>query len=553
MAEVLSNSFKTDITRLFLADVRDNQNYYLFVSSIDDFSPSDTTKSKNEFLEKTLFGKKILNEDIHFCIPYYPWQVGSTYAQYDDAADLLGQNFYAVVGPTQNDTGDYRVYKCLNNNNGATVSNPPNFNATTTDQIYKTADGYVWKYMYRISDLDFEAYNALGFIPLLSMTANNDLISPADGGGGTLSDVIVENPNDNFGYVVESGGLVGSPYSTGVMDLDPSTNMSEISNYYVGQYIYTTNPNGISRLFDIEYYNYDTNTGIAEIRVGRELLTGAANPVAAGVTQQAQFKIFPKLKIAGDGTNTNTLPGSTAVAIPNIVNGRVTTCTVLNKGIGYHRATAEVVDPIYDFDPEDQTTTDIRAIVRPVLSSDGGHAYNLLDEFRCRNFSFYAYITADDNNQIGDTNTYGAVGLVRTPSFANTAPDIFDNRIAITTNDYEKVTANSTIIQVNSDNETIFSAKVHEVDAAANTIYLAEYMGPYVDNANTGNGDISLDLTLPLRNDTGQLIQINTPSADNVVVSEYIQRTGEVYFMEDFFPLARTDLSREEFKFVLEF
>lgn len=211
------------------------------------------------------------------------------------------------------------------------------------------------------------------------------------------------------------------------------------------------------------------------------------------------------------------------------------------------------MDPIYDFNPEDTTTTDIRASVRAVLSPDGGHGINLIDEFKCKNLSIYGYISAADNTVIGDVNTYSAVGVVRTPSFANTAPDIFDNRIAVVTNDYAKVTANNTITQLNTDNEIIFSARVHEVDDTANTIYLAEYMGPYQNYANTGNGDTSLDLTLPFRNETGQVISINTPIADNITVSNYIQRTGEVYFMEDFFPLARTDLSREEFKFVLEF
>ena len=78
-------------------------------------------------------------------------------------------------------------------------------------------------------------------------------------------------------------------------------------------------------------------------------------------------------------------------------------------------------------------------------------------------------------------------------------------------------------------------------------------MGPYQNNADTGQGDTSLDLTLPFRNEAGQTITINSPVIDNVVTSDYTQRTGEVYFMEDFFPLARTELSREEFKFVLEF
>jgi hypothetical protein len=550
MPEILSNSFKSDITRLFLADAKDNQDYYLFVSSVDNFDPADTLKSKNEFLEKTLFAKKIDNADIHFCIPYYPWQVGSAYAEYDDNANLIGQNFYAVVGPTQNDTGDYRVYKCLDNNNGATVSNPPNYNVTTTDQIYKTADGYVWKYMYRISDLEFEAYNALGFIPLLNVSANNSIISPAASTGSTISDVIVENPVDNKGYIVERGGMLGNIYPTGLIQIDPFTTWSQVPNYYTGQYLYTTNPNGVSRLFVIEQYTY-LETGTVEVIVGNELLTGlAANQ--SGVFGSASVQIFPRVLISGDGTGSaNNV--TAAIGVPNINGDRIESITLLDKGSGYHNVTAEVVDPIYDFDPENVTTTDVRATLRAVLSPDGGHAYNLIDEFNCRNFSFYAYITAEDNTKIGDTNTYGAVGLVRSPSWANTAPTIFDNRIAMTTNDFGKVTANSTITQINSDNEIIFTARVHEVDSTANTIYLAEYMGPYQNNANSGNGDTSLDLNLPFRNETGQLISINTPVANNIVFSEYIQRTGEVYFMEDFFPLARTDLSREEFKFVLEF
>ena len=48
-------------------------------------------------------------------IKYYPWQRGAVYDQYDDAIDLDGSKFYAVVGPNDNDTGDYRIYKCLNN------------------------------------------------------------------------------------------------------------------------------------------------------------------------------------------------------------------------------------------------------------------------------------------------------------------------------------------------------------------------------------------------------------------------------------------------------
>jgi len=541
MPEILTTKFKSDTTRLFINSLASDE-YYLFVSAINEFDPSNSSFSKNEFLEKTLFGKKILNEDIHFMIKYYPWQKGLVYEEYDDREDLTEKKFYAVVGPNDNDTGDYRVYKCLNNNDSAEVSSPPNYDAAQVDQIYETADGYVWKYIYRLTDLEFEAYNALGYIPLVGEFD----VNPAVVSGGVISDIVVENPLDNSGYVVETGGMIGSPFSSGVMIVDPFTTWSPIANYYVGQYIYTTNPsNGVSCLFEILYYSYNTLTTNAEIRVGADLISGQPNPVAAGVLSNASFQIFPRVKITGDGSG--------AIGIPNVSNGRITSITMLAGGSNYRNVVVEVVDPVFDFDPEDNTTTDVRATVRARISPYGNHGYNLVDEFKCRHFSFYAYITAENNTEIGDTNTYAGVGIVKNPEFAGASPEVFDNRIAIVTDDIDRVTANTTIIQLDSNNETVFSGIVHEVDASSNTFFIAEYMGPYQNNGSTGEGDTSLDLNLPFRNDIGQTIQINSPVASNVTLSEYIQRSGEVIFMENFFPLERTDLSREEFKFVLEY
>lgn len=550
MPEILSNSFKTDVTRLFIDDLVNND-YWLFVSGIDGFTPSDSVKSKRGFLERTLFAKKVIESDIHFMIKYYPWQVGQSYVEYDDEADLTGQRFYAVVGPNDNDTGDYRVYKCLNNNNGAIANTPPNYDVTNSNQIYSTADGYVWKFMYSISSLEFDAYNAIGYIPITPTPTPNNPVPTTQ---STVSDVVVTNPDDNFGYTVERGAFALSPFQSGVIIVEPSTEYSPIRNYYTGQYLYSTNPNdGVSRLWVITYYDYNVNTGNAEIRVGTELITGAVSPDISGAASNANFQIFPRIDVIGDGSG--------AVAIPRITNNRIQTLTVLKEGSDYTNATALVVDPAYSFDPEDTTTTDIRAEIRPRLSPAGGHGFNLIDEFRCKHFSLYAYITAEDNTMIGDVNTYGGVGIVRTPSFdTGYSENIVDNRIAVVTDDYDKITANGTIIQVNSSNETTFSGKIHEIDATSNTVYIAEYLGPYTNNTDTGAAlhtnniaDTPLDLTLSFRNETGQTIEINNPVEDNVTLSKYMQRTGEVYFMENFFPLARTDLSREEFKFVLEF
>ena len=139
--EILTNNFNSDINRMFVTDTVDNQDYYMFVSKIGTFNPVDSAVSQNEFLENTLFGKKIHNDDINYMIKYYPWQRGSVYAQYDDTIDLDGLKFYSVVGPNDNDTGDYRIYKCLSNKEGAAAESPPTYDAANANQIYETADG----------------------------------------------------------------------------------------------------------------------------------------------------------------------------------------------------------------------------------------------------------------------------------------------------------------------------------------------------------------------------------------------------------------------------
>ena len=92
----------------------------------------------------------------------------------------------------------------------------------------------------------------------------------------------------------------------------------------------------------------------------------------------ANITIAPTILIQGDGTG--------AVAIPTIIEGRIDSIQVLEQGSGYNNAIATVVDPLYDFDPEDTTTIDIRADIRPILSPSGDHGYNLLDELKCKHF-----------------------------------------------------------------------------------------------------------------------------------------------------------------------
>lgn len=547
MAEVLTTKLKNDTLRLFYDDIANNE-FYFAVSSIalTELTTVDAVNSqysKNDFKENILFGKQVFNSDIKYMIRFYPWQKDSVYTQYDDKEDLEGKNFYAVVEPNNNDSGDYRVYKCLNNNNGAPSTTPPNYNAETNEQLYLMPDGYLWKFMYYMTEQEFEAYNAVGFVPL---TTDFD-VNPANTAitGSPVSSIFVENFIDNNGYThIDTAAVFGPAQNDGTVVVSAGSGvLSEISNYYSGMTLYIT-------IFETEEsHAYEIDTYIYEAATGRGRFKVVGDPLTDGIINGSSAKILPTVKISGDGTGCE--------AIPRLKDGTIKTIEVLETGSNYNSITAEVVDPKFNFTPDDPNSIDVRAVLRPVLAPKGGHNYNLIDELHCRHVLMYAYITETNNNNIGKSNTYSAVGLIKNPTFtpdpANTqiteSPDIFDNRIKVTTNDYGKVEVNTLVKQVDVDNNKTFEARVHAIEASSNSIFLCSYMGPYV---NETNNDVSLDPTRDLINATGQRLTINTPVANNIVESRYTQRSGEVYFMEDFVPLERTETSREEYKLVLE-
>lgn len=548
MAEVLTTKLKSDTTRMFMTDIQNND-FYVFISSVTTDTRKTATNaqySKNEFLENTVFGKKVLGSDTKFMIKYNPWQKDAVYVQYDDRIDLEGEKFYAVVGPNDNDTGDYRVFKCLYNNNGGKSIAPPNWNAYTTDQIYATADKYVWKFMYAIESNEFEAYNAVGYIPLpaeFDINPDPNANSAAIIYGSELSDIFIENPVDNNGYPSLSGFLTAAPSNSGVITIRPRGNqtLNQIQNYYSGMSIYTTNSDGVSHIYKIDTYTFDTTSGYGKVRV-------VGTPRADGVEFNAECSIIPTVELQGDGSG--------CIAKSEVVNGQITNIIILNPGSGYTNLTASVKDPEFDFAPEDPNSVDVRVELRPILSPMGGHGYNLIDELYCSHILLYGYITEADNNQIGTESSYSNIGVVKNPEFvsasANTAntPDVFDNRIKIITDDIIYAIEGDVVKQLNASNKITFTGKIHEVEDTANTAYISNYMGPF---ANQANNDISFDPTAAIVNSTGQRIIINSPQANNTIESDYIQRSGQVYFMEDFVPLVRTRTSREEYKLVLEF
>lgn len=672
---IITHKFRTNNTNDFKEDF-DLSNYYIFVSSVNPSTTINSEFSTNEFLENTLFGKKVDPNEVFFMIDNNRWQYDTVYDQYDDKIDLTDKKFYAIVYPSDNSTGDYRVYKCLYNNHGAKSINAPNYDEFADDQVYRMGDGYVWKYMYAISEIDFRKYAALRYAPVMYkssiitnvigtgnfvtfyatndfapgmiatvrdvepmqynitdraiVTANSSTFTvggnetgtyvessgvcylknrPLEGRSSIITNIVptgslvtffasndfkagmtvsvrdvvpvqyniadrtivtanssaftvggaetgtyvtssgrgyvknrpngrsidhieVENYNVNKGYERREGE-VGIVETNKINITSTNGNLSELQNYYAGQNFYVKDPNNEARVYIIDTYeNVSRNTGIITLLDKDEF-----------IEKDYDFEIFPRIEIKGDGSG--------AIAIP-VVNdlGTIESTIVLNKGSGYTRATARIVTPANGFDTSSEFAADIEAIIRPILSPEDGHGYDFEKELLSRRVIVYTQLTNTDNLSIPSTNQYTKIGLVKNPEFISNT-DLFDNRLELTLS--SNILTVGEIVTQTLNNEITFTAEVHE-SSSSNTVYLCNYHGPYktsgtgLDASGYIYDDIPINTSRKIISSQNQLLDIN-----NIIRPEYVQKTGEVYYMTSFAPITRTSTSNEEYKIILEF
>lgn len=111
--------------------------------------------------------KKLTENDLRFAIPRYNWTSNTTYIAYDHRnPNLFQQNtqFYVV-------TSDYRIYKCLSNNNSVPSTVEPT--AVNPNNTTQTSDGYIWKFMYELSDQDLLRFTTDDYVPIRYVTSDD--------------------------------------------------------------------------------------------------------------------------------------------------------------------------------------------------------------------------------------------------------------------------------------------------------------------------------------------------------------------------------------------
>ncbi len=164
----------------------------------NDAAPTAANSSvalRYEIWNNMIGGKRILGGNMMHAIDRHNWTSGTTYTAYDHMSDdLYNENtvFYVV-------NSDYSVYKCLANNTGqpSTVE-PTSVNPSISSS---TSDGYVWKYMYSISDSEQIRFTTDDYIPVKTLTEDEGSLQwqvQTNAVDGAINAIYITNAGNNY-------------------------------------------------------------------------------------------------------------------------------------------------------------------------------------------------------------------------------------------------------------------------------------------------------------------------------------------------------------------
>ena len=132
-----------------------NNNLYLTFGKVDawptEAAPIDSNSAiatTYEVWDNMAGGKRLLGSDFAQVVRRWDWTANTKYIAYDhlDPNSKDGANTKMVVMNSK-----YAVYKCLANNRSANSTIEPT--SVNPGIVSSTSDGYLWKFLYILSDM----------------------------------------------------------------------------------------------------------------------------------------------------------------------------------------------------------------------------------------------------------------------------------------------------------------------------------------------------------------------------------------------------------------
>lgn len=390
MPKLVSRRFNTRIAEGFKDSFSDPSSaYYVCFGKHTPYAesdasietPVDSLNYSMTLYDDMIYGKIVGQNDVELVVPRITWESNTIYSSYDDQVDLTGKKFYVAT----KDGSNYNVFKCLYSGDVPSTVTP-----TVVDTVqYTESDGYIWKYLYTITETQWKKFSTNQFMPVYS---NTTVVEAAT----DRSIDVMKVEYQGSGY---SNYFLGT-ISTGLQVVNSTTfrmpgEASPLNDFYRGCVVEFTTTTGVEYGEVIDY-------------VGSTRTVTLGGALTNGLTVGDTYRVYPKVLVYGDGSQTKECL-AWAIVDPASSNS-ISRVEVVAPGLGYRKVDAEVAN--------DQSVgvTD-RATVIPVVSPPGGHGFDPAQELVSSGVCISLDIDGNETSNLVVGNDFRNVVVLNHPLF----------------------------------------------------------------------------------------------------------------------------------------
>jgi hypothetical protein len=556
------NNAKAFLTSFFTDSI------YLYVGRsfawADDTSPPisiDTVSGACEIWNNMSGAVRLTLDDVSLGIKRNNWTSGTIYEKYSSTDVTLGSGTGFVVLAGYNDRD---VYKCLDNNGDSQSSVKPSHKHSG---ISKEADGYVWMYMYTLTDLQFSRFATSNVLPVVENRSISALSSP----GSFLHVPISANSTAGIGKDYRgtgfSNGTVGvstvnaTIFTTVLSDslaneikVVADSGLAIVDDYFSNSMFLVNSGPSKGKLHLILASNPPASKALSDDNTSNLVFSTPINNIANGDS----FIIGPYVSIEDDLSGI----GYEGIAQVNSY-GNVTSIETISAGGLYAGEPAITVHGTYlptsNAFPQGSDAT-VNAITSPTL----GHGFRNAEELNATFVIISGETTIPRNHETGSFIGYGnqirQYGLVKNPMSSWTGrlaqEQTYDTRTSL----YFKT---PTVIPF-SIGDTVNNGLTGATATGIIDNICGAIGNQYLSLVNTqgrfANGDV-------IYNQMGYNIQIHSGSLDNyfypldglsspispVLDPGLYKYSGELLYNENIAPITRRIDQKENFQIIFEF
>lgn len=475
-------------------------------------TPIDSRYEESEIKRNILGIKQINPSDTCLLIRRINWESGTIYDAYDDTISMADLDFY-IFNPN-----NFRVYKCLDNNDGNPSTILPGFSEVGPKTL---ADGYIWQLMYEVPAADRTKFLNDEYIPVKFYGTSTRFDH-----NGTITEIVLESTGSSYttapsvlilgdGVGAAATAIVNSGLITGI-DL-------------------TSGGSGYSFAF-IQFVGGGGSGASATAILETTDLPNVINQNVAGnaVATSGQLD-FIKIIDGGSGylqstTGVNIVGnGSGAAAEVTVVEGVITSVVITDRGNNYTFADIIITG--------DGTGAELRAVISP----PGGHGSNIPQELLATTLGISVNIE-DFQSDFFLENDFRQYGIIKNINAYNSDTFFSESTgngcFVVTVPDSSEYNLDDSIVTDGGGQFTV-------VYVTGNKVYLLPSINNITENSILTNITTGVS-NLPLIP--------NTPSVTtNFVEPDITQNSGNIIYVDNIPPLQRQDDQTETIKMYINF